>query len=55
MAGPVELVIVVGAFGLVATYLYIVRQFIRAAEAETAPPQSAKADGQRPVRLATAH
>jgi hypothetical protein len=35
MAGPVELMIVAGAFGIVGVYLYIVSRFIRAAEAET--------------------
>jgi hypothetical protein len=35
MAGPVELLIVAGAFGIVGVYLYIVSRFIREAEAGT--------------------
>ena len=32
MAGPIELMIVAAAFGIVGAYLYIVSRFIRAAE-----------------------
>jgi len=35
MAGPIELMIVAGAFGIVGSYLYVVSRFIRAAEVET--------------------
>jgi hypothetical protein len=36
MAGPVEILIVAGAFGIVGVYLYIASRFIR--EAEKADP-----------------
>ena len=32
MAGPVELLIVAGAFGIVGVYLYVASRFIREAE-----------------------
>jgi len=35
MASPLELLIVVGAFGIVSIYLFIVSRFIREAETET--------------------
>jgi hypothetical protein len=35
MAGPVELLIVAGAFGIVGIYLFVVSRFLREAEAET--------------------
>jgi hypothetical protein len=35
MAGPVELLIVAGAFGIVGIYLFILSRFIRETEAET--------------------
>jgi hypothetical protein len=35
MAGPVELLIVAGGFGIVGVYLFIVSRFLREAEAET--------------------
>jgi hypothetical protein len=34
MAGPIEILIVVGVFAIVGTYLYIVSRFIRAGEGE---------------------
>jgi hypothetical protein len=35
MASPLELLIVLGAFGIVGGYLFIVSRFIREAETET--------------------
>ena len=35
MAGPIELLIALGAFGIVGAYLFIVSRFLREAEAET--------------------
>ena len=34
MAGPIEILIVFGAFGIVGVYLFIVSRFLREAEAE---------------------
>jgi len=35
MAGPIELLIVAGAFCIVGVYLFVVSRFLREAEAET--------------------
>jgi hypothetical protein len=35
MAGPIELLIVAGVFGIVGIYLFILSRFIRETEAET--------------------
>ena len=35
MVGPIEILIVLGAFGIVGVYLFIVSRFLREAEAET--------------------
>ena len=35
MVGPTEILIVLGAFGIVGVYLFIVSRFLREAEAET--------------------
>jgi len=35
MVGPIEILIVFGAFGIVGVYLFIVSRFLREAEAET--------------------
>jgi len=42
MAGPVELLIVAGTFGVVGVYLFILSRFLREAEAETKRLESAE-------------
>lgn len=42
MAGPIEILIVVGAFGIIGTYLYIVHRFIASDEDPSAKQESRK-------------
>jgi hypothetical protein len=58
MAGPVEILIVLGVFGLMAIYLYIVSRFIHESEEPAASPRElAKAEEPEPSGFAgrTAH
>ena len=47
MAGPIEILIVVGVFGIIGVYLYIVHRFIKAGEASSARQKPEKAASER--------
>ena len=48
MAGPIEMLIVAGAFGIIGTYLYIVHRFIRSGEEPAAKQDRPDAVSSRP-------
>ena len=57
MAGPIEILIVLGAFGIIGTYLYIVHRFITSGEEPSTKQEAGKAipeQNPRTSRLSTA-
>ena len=50
MAGPIEILIVVGAFGIIGTYLYIVHRFIASDEDPSAKQESRKTASEQSSR-----
>jgi hypothetical protein len=47
MAGPIEILIVVGVFGIIGTYLYIVHRFIGSGDERLGKPDSPQAVSER--------
>ena len=50
MAGPIEILIVLGAFGIIGTYLYIVHRFIASGEESSAKRETRNTTPERNPR-----